>query len=179
MFFIATWLLCFVPAVIHIFVDRNPQRRTKGRVLELLFFWQLGGYGALALFGGFGHIGPNHEEIADQIGFAHSPFQWEVGFADLAVGVLLLLAVWKRGDFIIPAILAFAIMYFGDAIGHINEWVQNDNTEPYNTYAIPSDIGQPVLLIIFYFLVRSARPEALARRAHRRRSAGRTAQAGG
>lgn len=172
-----TWALCFVPALIHIFVDRSPQRRTKGRVLELLLFWQMAGYGALALFGGFGHIGPNHEEIADQIGFAQSPFQWEVGFADLAAGTLLLLAVWKRGDFIIPALVAFSIMYIGDAIGHIVEWVRHDNTEPYNTWAIPADIGQPLLLIIFYFLVRNSRPEALARRMHRRRAAGQAAPA--
>jgi len=167
-FFVVLWFLIFIPALIHIFVDRHPRRRTRGRVLELLFFWQLGMGGALSIFGGFGHIGPNHEEIADQIGFAQSPFQWEVGFADIAAGVLMLLATWKRGDFIIPAIIAIAIMYIGDAIGHIWQWYEHDNSEPYNTYSIQADLLQPILLIIFYYLVKRARPEALARRRHGR-----------
>lgn len=157
----ALFAMLLVAPLVHYFIDRHERRRTGGRALELFFYWQMGLGGALALLAGLGHVVPGHEEIADQIGFAQSPFQWEVGFADMAVGVLLLLATWKRGDFIIPALTAFAILYIGDGIGHIIEWVENDNTEPYNVYVIPTDIAQPILLIIFYVLLRRKHPETL------------------
>ena len=159
------FLMLFVAPVIHIFLDRSSARRTRGRVLELIFFWWIGLSGAQSVAAGLGHILPGHEEIADQIGFAQSPFQWEVGFADIAVGVILILAAWKRGDYIVPALVAFAVLYIGDAIGHIIQWVEHDNTEPYNIYVIPTDFGQPIIAIILYLLLRRDHPESLARSA--------------
>lgn len=164
----ALFLMLFVAPIIHIFLDHNPARRTRGRVLELIFFWWISLSGAQSMAAGFGHILPGHQEIADQIGFAHSPFQWEVGFADIAIGALLLLAAWKRGDYIVPALLAFAILYIGDAIGHIIQWVEHDNTEPYNIYVIPTDFGQPIIAIVLYLLIRRERPEALTKRVPQR-----------
>jgi hypothetical protein len=158
-FFLVSWLSILLGWLIHVVLDKRPNRRTTPRVLELAFFWLLGGTGAWAIFGGFGHIGPTHDEIAEGIGYAPSKFQWEVGWSDIALGVLMLVAVWKRGQFIPAALIVVTIQYGGDAWGHIDEWLRNDNTEPNNVWAIPSDILGPLLLLTLYFVLKGGTSE--------------------
>lgn len=149
-FFIVQWVLILGGATIHVLVDRHRHRRTGGRVVELYLLWILAAGGAWAVFGGFGHIGPNSTEIAEQIGYDQSMFQWEVGWGDIALGVLGIGCIWKRDSWLTAAVVALVIMYGGDAIGHIMQYVEHDNTEPNNVWAIPSDILQPVLAVVLF-----------------------------
>jgi hypothetical protein len=147
-FFIFIWITLVVGFVLHVLLDRKPNRRTSRRVVELGLLWVLAGGGAWAIFGGFGHVGPNSTEIAEEIGYEPSFFQWEVGFADIAIGVLGLMCIWLRGSFMTAAVVALVILFGGDAIGHIMQWVAHDNTDPDNIWALPSDVLQSVLAAV-------------------------------
>lgn len=148
-FFGTTWITLILGWLIHVFADRHPDRRTRHRVIELALLWVLVGGGVWNLIGGLSHIGPYSDEVARQIGYTQSMFQWEVGWADIAVGVLGIGCAWRRlrGTWMTAAVVALAISFWGDAIGHIMQLVAHDNHAPSNVWAIPSDIVQPVLAI--------------------------------
>ncbi|MFG3441951.1 DUF6790 family protein [Nonomuraea sp. NPDC047897] len=147
-FFVVTFLGLVAGALVHPLVDRAPTRRTRRRVVELALLWFVAGGGVLGIIGGLSHIGPYAPEVADSIGFAHSPFQWEVGWADIAVGLIGLLSIWNRGSFMTAAVIAMAVLYWGDAVGHVMQWVAHGNTAPNNVWTIPTDILQPLVAVV-------------------------------
>lgn len=69
---------------------------------------------------------------AQNIGWEVSPFQYEVGIADLTVGVLGLIAYWSSFSFRVAAVIAAIVWYGGDAIGHINQMVVAHDFAPGN-----------------------------------------------
>ncbi len=93
-------------------------------------------------------------QTAESIGYAPSMFQWEVGWGDIAVGVLGFVAIWKRDGWMSAAVVALTFSYIGDAIGHIMQLVAHNNHAPNNVWAIPSDIAQPIVLIILLLIYR-------------------------
>jgi fatty acid desaturase len=56
----------------------------------------------------------------------------------LLVGFVGLLCIWRRGEFMTAAVIVAAILLWGDAIGHVMQWVSHDNTDPDNIWSIPS-----------------------------------------
>ena len=153
-FFIVPWIVLIVGVVINIAVDRHPARRTGPRIVELALLWVMVWFSVWGLIGVAGHIGPNSAEIAAGIGYAPSMFQWEVGFGDLALSVLGIGCFWFRDRWMTAAVIALAISYGGDAIGHIMQYVGDGNDAPDNTWAIPSDILQPLLAIVLLVMYR-------------------------
>lgn len=147
-YFVLTFLGLVAGAVAHTLADRTTARRTPHRVVELWLLWFVAGGGVLSMVGGLGHISPYAPQIADSIGFAHSAFQWEVGWADIAVGLIGFLSIWRRDSFLTAAVIAMAVLYWGDAIGHIMQWVAHGNTAPNNVWTIPTDILQPLIAVI-------------------------------
>ena len=79
-FFMASWVITVVGWAIHVFVDGVPSKRSKHRVLELLLLWLLVVTGVFGLIGGLAHISGISGQLAEQIGYAPSMFQWEVGW---------------------------------------------------------------------------------------------------
>jgi hypothetical protein len=112
-----------------------------------------------AIFGGIYHVGPTSTSIAHQIGYHVSMFQWEVGWGDIAIGLLGVLCAWAalRSQWMNAAIVALAISFVGDGIGHIMQIVAHGNHAVQNVGAIPSDFGMPLLAIVFTVLYRRAR----------------------
>lgn len=161
-FFLASWVILIIGFVIHVFLDRKPGHRTKPRVIELFLIWLLVTTGVFGLIGGLGHISGQSEALAEQIGYAPSMFQWEVGWGDIALSVLLIGTAWVkgRGAWLTAAVVVLAIQYGGDAIGHIMQYVAHNNTAPSNVGAIPSDIAQPVIAILFLVLYRTTQDKA-------------------
>jgi hypothetical protein len=86
---------------------------------------------------------------AAHIGWAVSPFQFEVGIANLAVGVLGLIAFWSNFSFRVAASIAAIVWYGGDAIGHVQQMIVAGNYAPGN--AGPwfwTDVLVPVVLAL-------------------------------
>jgi hypothetical protein len=91
---------------------------------------------------------------AANTGWAESPFQYEVGIADLTVGVLGVLAFWGNFSFRLAAAIAGIVWYWGDAIGHVRQMIVANNYAPGN--AGPwfwTDVLVPFLLVVCLFIV--------------------------
>lgn len=152
-FFIAPWVVFIVGVIVNTLLDRHPTRRTAPRIVEIALLWNLVWFGAWGLIGVVGHIGPTSGQVAQSIGYAQSMFQWEVGFGDLVLCVLAIGSFWMRDRWMTAAVVAIAIAFWGDAIGHVMSYYSDGNTAPNNVWAIPSDILQPligVLLLVMY-----------------------------
>lgn len=156
MFFLSPWVVYVVGVLVHYFVDKVPARRTGHRFVELALLWLLVLFGFMAILGGVSHIGPTSTQIAEQIGYVQSMFQWEVGWADIALGVLGVACAWQRfrDGWMTAAVVTMVIMYWGDAIGHVMEYVTYDNAAPGNFWAIPADFLQPLLAVVLLIIYR-------------------------
>lgn len=159
--------LMILGAIVHIVVDRSASRRTTGRAAELVLLWILVPAGVFGIFAGVGHIGPDAPEIAKDIGpdFIPSMFQWELGWNDIAVGLLCVLTfrVRNRGGWLDAAVWALAISYGGDLAGHISQYYIHDNTATNNVWAIPpAEIYIVGVAVIAWAVYRRTTPRSVA-----------------
>jgi len=106
--------------------------------------------GWAALGAGISHLffGP---KIARSIGWAPSPFQLEVAFANIAFGVVGLLATSHTPEFWLAIILASAIYRFGCGYGHIKQIVQARNFAINNTAILFLNFVVPAALLAMYY----------------------------
>jgi hypothetical protein len=104
------------------------------------------GFGSLWAFAGHLFFA---SQVASYIGWAPgSPFQTEVGFTNLAFGVLGLLCFWIRGNFWTATVIGVSVFYLGAAIGHINNMFAASNYAPGNVGAdLVLNILIPLLLL--------------------------------
>lgn len=104
--------------------------------------------GVMGLLAAYAHVfmGP---ETARNIGWQPgSPFQYEIGMANLSYGVLGVLAFWIRGRFWEAAIIGWSILLLGCFVGHIHDYWVYDNTAPFNigAYVWFNDLFLPLLV---------------------------------
>jgi hypothetical protein len=95
---------------------------------------------------------------AAHIGWEVSPFQFEVGMADLAVGVTACLAFSRDLNFKAAAVSAASIFLLGDAVGHVRQMVTAGNFAPGNA-GVPfyMDVVCPLLAIILLLIAQRSR----------------------
>lgn len=131
------------------FMKQRSAKKVVGIVLMYLLAIAVG---SGALIAGFMHIF-NGPATAQMIGWpAGSPFQYEVGVADIAFGVVAFLCIFFRGNFWLAAIIANSVFLFGCMIGHIRSLMLSGNMAAYNIGAniIISDLILPLVLIGLY-----------------------------
>ncbi len=93
------------------------------------------------------------EYCAEKIGWPDSPFQYEVGIADLVIGILGVIAFWSNFSFRLAATIAAVTLYGGDAIGHVRQMIVAKNFEPGNAGSwFWMDVLLPLILIVSFFL---------------------------
>jgi hypothetical protein len=104
------------------------------------------------------------EMSARFIGWADSPFQFEVGVASLGFAAVGLLAAFRSFDLRLAAIIGPSIFTLGAAVGHIHQMIAADNFAPGNAGIIFwTDIGIPLFGFVLLWLQRnSQRSTALA-----------------
>ena len=85
---------------------------------------------------------------AADIGWEPSPFQFEVGMADLAMGAAACMSFWRNFDFKAAVVIINAIFLLGDAIGHAGQMIAAGNFAPGNA-------GVPFLEISSFLCWRS------------------------
>jgi hypothetical protein len=143
----------------HLLRHRGP--RTREDTLEIvLMYWLMIAIGLAGIVGGLYHLFDG-KEIAEEIGFTrgNGGFQTEVGFGDIAVGVAAFLCRFIRDPLFWLAVLIVAtISLWGDAYGHIYQWIEYDNTDVDNNGPVLYyDILVPLVGIVLYVLMMRAR----------------------
>ena len=87
---------------------------------------------------------------AENIGWAPSPFQWEVAVADLGFGVVCIFATRAENGFRLAGLLGVSIWFWGDALGHIWQMVERQDYAPGNAGSwFWTDVLIPAFMIIF------------------------------
>ena len=119
----------------------------KQTALDVGVLWLIGVSGFIFASGHLFMPAP----VAESIGWATSPFQWEVGLANLAYGVLGVTASSFDRDYTLAAIIVFAIFLLGAAVGHVRSMIRDHNVSPGNAgYIFWFDVLAPLLLISLY-----------------------------
>lgn len=133
---------------------------TRERRLEVLLIYMFAFGAASGIAGALGHLFAS-DLVAEAIGWeAGSPFQLEIGFANLAFGVLAAIAVNRRDGFREATVVGGAILSVGAFVVHMIDLVQHGNLAPGNTLINITNLGRPALLI--FLLVAVRRHEAAA-----------------
>lgn len=116
--------------------------------------------GVSGLWAGTAHVFFPHV-AASHIGWEVSPFQYEVGMADFAIGVTACLAFWRPWEFKAAAVCVASIFLLGDAVGHVRQMLSAGNFAPGNA-GVPfyMDIIGPLLAIALLFSVRPGKMRA-------------------
>ena len=130
-------------------------RRRHGPAAERYLSWVLLlPIGVTGLWAGAFHVFfPG--TAARLIGWDVSPFQFEVGMADLAIGAIAVIAFWRDLNFKAAAVCAASIFLLGDAVGHVKQMLIAGNFEPGNA-GVPfyTDIICPVLAIALLIIAK-------------------------
>jgi hypothetical protein len=139
--------ITIIAALLNLFLSKTP--KTVNRVFEVFLVWFLFimvGIGSIWAF--IGHVFLS-DLIAATIGWpAGNPFQLEVGVANLSYGILGLLCLKFRDNFLLATVIAVSIFYLGAAYIHITNIMQTGNLAPGNAgYALIIDILVPIILI--------------------------------
>jgi hypothetical protein len=135
----------FVAALLIAALRRTPRWSTPERCLSWILLLPVGGTGLWAAV--FHLLFPS--VAADLIGWQTSPFQFEVGMADLAIGTTAFASFWCSLPFKAAAVWASSIFLLGDAVGHVHQMLQAGNFAPGNA-GVPffMDMICPVLSIV-------------------------------
>jgi hypothetical protein len=123
-------------------------RADRGSVADRFLSWiLLLPIGVTGLWAGAFHVF-FPDTAAKLIGWDTSPFQLEVGMADLAIGATACIAFWQDLNFKAAAVIAAAIFLLGDAAGHVKQMLIAGNFAPGNA-GVPfyMDIVCPILAL--------------------------------
>jgi hypothetical protein len=151
-------LLIPVAALIHLWREQQP--RTHKRTLEIfLLYFLVVGYGFGSIWGFVGHMFLS-DQIAQDIGWATgSPFQLELAFYHLGVGVVGILAWWIRDHLWTALILVKTIFLYGAAYVHIRDIILFNNYAPSNAgfeILYLSDLILPTVILMLFIAYRRA-----------------------
>jgi hypothetical protein len=142
------FVLSNVPAfllVAAVIIALSGRPRTAERALSWMLLLPIGVTGIwAAIF----HLFFPAVAAAD-IGWQTSPFQFEVGVADLAVGVVACMAFSASLPFKAAAVFVASIALLGDAVGHVHQMMSTGNFAPGNA-GVPfwTDVIVPALSLI-------------------------------
>jgi len=125
-------------------------------VLLWCAFWVLGVNGCLGFVEHLFFFGPF---IAERIGWANSPVQFEVAYANLTIGILGLSSLWlRRRDYLLATMVAYGSWCFADGVGHVVSLLRDNNWAPSNVGTVLfTDLLGPILVAVLLWLSRNER----------------------
>ena len=150
------FVLSNVPAILLVLalVIAALRRRHGTPARQFLSWVLLLPIGVTFLWAAFYHL-VLPSQAAAYIGWQPSPFQFEVGMADLAMGVTACLAFGRSLSFKAAAIWVTSISLLGDAAGHVHQMLAAGNFAPGNAGTVfYMDIIAPLLAIALWLAVR-------------------------
>ncbi len=117
-------------------IARAPKPAGAAVIVEKLLSWYVFfSVGVSYLYNAVVHIFFGRTTAAF-IGWADSPFQFEVGTASLGFSVVGFLVAFRSFDLRLGAVIPFRIFTLGAAVGHIREMVTAGNFAPGNAGVI-------------------------------------------
>ncbi|KOT88593.1 hypothetical protein ADK86_32545 [Streptomyces sp. NRRL F-5755] len=125
------------------------RRRAPGRPAAEIWqrWWAVGALGIGSLWITFAFLAVP-DAMADTIGFARSPFQFEIAFANLGLAVLGFRGASASPRERLTSGLAAAAFLWGAAIGHVHQWFANGDHAAGNTGGIlANDLLIPAVMI--------------------------------
>ena len=153
---ILLWLAALASAAVAIWQGPRPIDRSFviDRLLRYLFVFPLG---LLGLWAFFGHVF-FAEQSAASIGWAPSPFQYEVGVANLGLALAALYAAFRGFEARLAVAIAAAYFLIGAGIGHIRDIVEAGNLAPGNAGPIMvTDFLTPIAVLALLFVANGKR----------------------
>jgi len=120
MFQIVFVVLALIAASIHLAVFPSSRAGKPAIVRTYLLYLLVIYVGLMGLLTAYAHVFRPIQTSAS-IGWSTSPYEYEVGMADLTIGILGILCLWFRGNFWLATAIANAVWLLGDAIGHIQQ----------------------------------------------------------
>lgn len=136
-------------------IARAPRPLSKALAVEKLLSWYIFFSIGVSYFYNFVCHVFFGEMAAAFIGWADSPFQFEVGTASLGYAFFGFLAAWRGFDLRLGAVGAFSIFTLGAAAGHIYQIVAERNFAPGNAGVILyTDIFVPLFGLVLLCLQR-------------------------
>ena len=159
---ILLWVAALACAGVAIWREPRPVLRgfVVDRLLRYLFLFPLGLQGLWAFVG---HVF-FAEQAAASIGWPNTPFQYEVGFANLGLGLAAIYAACKGFEARLAVAIVGACFLIGAGIIHIVDIVGQGNLAPGNAGPIlVTDFLTPLaILVLLAFASEKWRPKSTA-----------------
>ena len=147
MFNVVFALIALIAASIHIAL--SPKRRSSKQAIAAtyLIYLLVIYVGLMGILTAYAHVFRPIQTSAS-IGWSTSPYEYEVGMADLTLGVLGVLCLWFRGNFWLATAVANAVWLLGDAIGHIRQMLLFNNHAANNSgIFLVAELLTPTLIL--------------------------------
>jgi len=126
MFIVIFFLLSLITAGIVLVASKRLRSSRLGIVSTVLLSLLVVQVGLMGWLTAYAHVFRPIQTSAS-IGWQTSPYEYEVGMADLTVGVLGVLCLFFRDNFWLATAIANAVWMWGDAIGHVRQMVEYSN----------------------------------------------------
>src|SRR5829696_218478 len=141
-------ILPLIIAIGQVGLDKSSRSRDRKIETFLLYLFGIGVAGS-GIGGFFGHVFIS-DSVAESVGWpTGNPFQLEVGFANLAIGILGIIAMGRRDGFREATVIAVTVFGVGATIVHVSDIIQTGNLAPGNTIQNVGNLLKPALLIGF------------------------------
>ncbi|MCU6668743.1 hypothetical protein M8013_08275 [Enterobacteriaceae bacterium H4N4] len=152
-------ILTNIPLVMFILASLIPllRHRQSGHYAERYLSWLLLlSIGVASLWAGLYHtLSP--QTAAAFIGWQSSPFQFEMGMADIALGVVAIVSFWRGLEFKLAVVLWVAIEFAGLVYGHFHQLATTGDHQAGNAgILLGLTILHVVLLPLMWILARRA-----------------------
>jgi hypothetical protein len=137
-------LLLFVLAIGLGWLNRRGAPSKADHYLRWILLLSIG---VDSLWAGLYHVFAP-ETAAAFIGWQVSPFQFEIGVADIALGVTAVVSFWRSLDFRAAVVVYASIFFAGVVYGHIHDAFVAGNFAPGNVgVMLMLSILRPILLV--------------------------------
>ncbi len=144
-------------SALHVRLSQDANDRLRKTEVYLIYMFMLG-VGASGLSGFFGHVF-TPDAVAESIDWAKgSPFQQEMGFANLALGILGLVSAARRDCFREATVIAVAVVGVGATVVHVIDIIELANFAAGNSIQNAANLLKPALLIPLLLMSRASEP---------------------
>jgi hypothetical protein len=159
MSFLVVYAIAWVVGIIAVLVTRTTGDLQSASRTFLL--WQLViATGVGGLLAAAGHLFMA-DKVAQSIGWATgSPFQTELAYACLGMGVLGVMCFWYRDGFWLATIVFVTVFLGGTTIVHIAQMIHVGDFAPGNALTVIPDLLGPATLWVLWLLAKGAKERA-------------------